>query len=105
MAPLIRIWSDYICPFCYVATERAAWLERRYGAEIEWLPFDLHPEYPPEGIAIAAPAARYGRDLRAGQARACDAAGLPHAARPRMPNSRAARNVGGLPRERGALPS
>ena len=32
--------------------ERAAWLERRFGAAIEWLPFDLHPEYPREGIPI-----------------------------------------------------
>ena len=30
--------------------ERAAWLERRFGASVEWLAFDLHPEYPPEGI-------------------------------------------------------
>jgi predicted DsbA family dithiol-disulfide isomerase len=22
----------------------------RFGATIEWLPFDLHPEYPPEGV-------------------------------------------------------
>jgi predicted DsbA family dithiol-disulfide isomerase len=22
----------------------------RFGAEINWLPFDLHPEYPPEGV-------------------------------------------------------
>jgi predicted DsbA family dithiol-disulfide isomerase len=33
-----------------VGTERAAWLERRFGAVIEIHPFDLHPEYPPEGI-------------------------------------------------------
>ncbi|MGH9268817.1 MAG: DsbA family oxidoreductase [Acidimicrobiales bacterium] len=33
-----------------MAIHRAAWLERRYGAEIDWQPFDLHPEYPPEGM-------------------------------------------------------
>ena len=22
----------------------------RFGATVEWLPFDLHPEYPPEGV-------------------------------------------------------
>jgi predicted DsbA family dithiol-disulfide isomerase len=99
--PLIRVWSDYIWPFCYVATERAAWFERRYGAEIEWLPFDLHPEYPPGGIEFEELEARYNRDLRAGQAQMFDAVALPHASRTRVPNSRAALNVGELARERG----
>ncbi len=46
----VTIWSDVVCPFCNVARERAGWLSER-GLRIEWLPFDLHPEYPPEGIA------------------------------------------------------
>src|SRR3954468_12602242 len=25
-------------------------MQERFGAEIEWLPYDLHPEYPPEGV-------------------------------------------------------
>jgi predicted DsbA family dithiol-disulfide isomerase len=25
-------------------------MRERFGATIEWLPFDLHPEYPPEGV-------------------------------------------------------
>ena len=58
--PLIRIWSDYVCPFCYVALPRAAWLERRFGARIDWLPFDLHPEYPPEGVSRPDMDSRYG---------------------------------------------
>jgi predicted DsbA family dithiol-disulfide isomerase len=101
MPPLIRIWSDYVCPFCYVATERADWLEREYGAEIEWLPFDLHPEYPPEGIAIEDLEAMYGRELRSGQAQMFDEAGLPHTTRTKLPNTRAALNVAELARERG----
>ena len=36
------------------------WLERRFGARVTWLPFDLHPEYPPEGIPRAQLIARYG---------------------------------------------
>jgi predicted DsbA family dithiol-disulfide isomerase len=38
----------------------AEWLERRFGAEVIWLPFDLHPEYPAEGIQRAELHARYG---------------------------------------------
>ena len=33
---------------------------RRYGAELIWLPFDLHPEYPREGISRAALHDKYG---------------------------------------------
>jgi predicted DsbA family dithiol-disulfide isomerase len=25
-------------------------MHERFGASVEWLPFDLHPEYPPEGV-------------------------------------------------------
>jgi predicted DsbA family dithiol-disulfide isomerase len=46
----VTIWSDVVCPFCNVARERAHWLSER-DVRVEWLPFDLHPEYPPEGIA------------------------------------------------------
>ncbi len=33
---------------------------REFDAEILWLPFDLHPEYPPEGIPLAELHRRYG---------------------------------------------
>ena len=32
------------------------------GAAVNWLPFDLHPEYPPEGIPREQLLARYGGD-------------------------------------------
>jgi predicted DsbA family dithiol-disulfide isomerase len=40
------------------------WLERQFGARVTWLPFDLHPEYPPEGITRAELDARYGASSR-----------------------------------------
>jgi predicted DsbA family dithiol-disulfide isomerase len=38
----------------------AEWMKERFGATVEWLPFDLHPEYPPEGIPREQLIARYG---------------------------------------------
>jgi len=35
-------------------------MRNRFGAEITWLSYDLHPEYPPEGISRADLHARYG---------------------------------------------
>lgn len=84
--------------------ERAAWLERRFGAQIEWRPFDLHPEYPPEGIARAELQARYGSGFSERLNAMFDEAGLPHAERlDRVPNSRRALALGELARDRGRL--
>jgi predicted DsbA family dithiol-disulfide isomerase len=44
----------------------AEWMKERFGATVEWLPFDLHPEYPPEGIPRSQLVARYGPDRMAG---------------------------------------
>jgi predicted DsbA family dithiol-disulfide isomerase len=33
---------------------------REFDADVTWLPFDLHPEYPPEGIPLAELHRRYG---------------------------------------------
>src|SRR5262245_2806601 len=56
----VLVWSDYIWPFCRIGQRTAEWLERRYGAEVRWLPFDLHPEYPEEGLPRERLLARYG---------------------------------------------
>jgi predicted DsbA family dithiol-disulfide isomerase len=37
-------------------------MKQRFGAAVEWLPFDLHPEYPPDGIPREQLVARYGPD-------------------------------------------
>jgi predicted DsbA family dithiol-disulfide isomerase len=37
-------------------------LREEFEAEITWAPFDLHPEYPPEGIPREQLVARYGPD-------------------------------------------
>jgi predicted DsbA family dithiol-disulfide isomerase len=37
-------------------------MQRQFGAEIDWLPYELHPEYPPEGIERAVLRARFGDD-------------------------------------------
>jgi predicted DsbA family dithiol-disulfide isomerase len=39
-------------------------MEHQFGARVTWLPFDLHPEYPPEGIPRAQLDARYGEESR-----------------------------------------
>jgi predicted DsbA family dithiol-disulfide isomerase len=45
------LWRDYLCPWCYLARDRTRLIES-LGPEVVALPYDLHPEIPPEGRAI-----------------------------------------------------
>jgi predicted DsbA family dithiol-disulfide isomerase len=50
--PSIAVFSDVICPWCFLGKRR---LERALeqlgiGAAIRWLPFELNPRMPPEGM-------------------------------------------------------
>ncbi|HEX9358385.1 MAG TPA: DsbA family protein [Streptosporangiaceae bacterium] len=42
-------WFDFICPFCYLGQQRNQILSR-HGLEIVHLPFQIHPDIPPEGV-------------------------------------------------------
>ena len=46
----VVVYSDYICPFCYIGFHRIEKLKERYHLDVEWKPFELHPEIPKEGI-------------------------------------------------------
>ncbi len=45
-------YSDYICPFCYIGYHRIEQLKKEYNLDIEWRPFEIHPETPKEGALI-----------------------------------------------------
>jgi predicted DsbA family dithiol-disulfide isomerase len=78
-----------------VARERAAWLVRQFGARVEWLPYDLHPEYPQEGIPRAQLLARYGDSFTRVVRESAEGSGLPYNPNPdRVPNSRRALELG-----------
>jgi predicted DsbA family dithiol-disulfide isomerase len=49
----ITVFSDYICPFCYIGIETL----RAVQAEVppftlEWKGFQIHPEYPATGLPM-----------------------------------------------------
>ncbi len=47
-------------------------MKERFAASVEWLPFDLHPEYPPEGVPRNAERSEHTRTLFAGHGLAYD---------------------------------
>jgi predicted DsbA family dithiol-disulfide isomerase len=69
---------------------------------VQWLPFDLHPEYPPEGIPRSELERRYPEDSRARTQGMIEAAGIAYNPPPDVvPNSRKALEVTELARDRG----
>ncbi len=52
----IKLFSDIICPFCYIAEETIIpYLKARYGVDFLYLGMELHPQTPPGGVHIDDP--------------------------------------------------
>ena len=52
MSIKVKIFSDYIWPFCYVGKGIVEELEKEYDLEVEWLGLEIHPETPMEGVNL-----------------------------------------------------
>jgi predicted DsbA family dithiol-disulfide isomerase len=59
MAFKLLMFSDFICPFCYIGFETVRKLQPEFGFELEWKGFQIHPEWPAEGV----PASEYRRGM------------------------------------------
>lgn len=62
----VDIWSDVMCPWCVIGYRQLAQaltdLAGEIEAEVRWRPFELNPDMPPEGEAMASHMLRkYGR--------------------------------------------
>ena len=80
------------------------WLRRQLGAQVEWFPYHLHPEYPPEGIARSVLVERYGDHFAAAVRTMAEDAGLPFNPHPeRVPNTRTALELTEWARAPGAV--
>jgi predicted DsbA family dithiol-disulfide isomerase len=78
----------------------AEWLRSGHGAETTWLPFDLHPEYPDDGLPRERLLARYGEEGIARTRALFEANGLDYNPHPHVvPNTRAALRLSELARD------
>ena len=48
----VTVFSDYICPFCYVGSRRLLSLADEFDLDIEWANIEIHPDNPPEGRPV-----------------------------------------------------
>ncbi|NKN37696.1 DsbA family protein [Agrobacterium sp. a22-2] len=50
----IDLVSDVVCPWCYLGKARldlaVAEIQDEIGVDINWRPYQLNPDYPPEGV-------------------------------------------------------
>ena len=78
-------------------------MRRQFDAEVTWLPFDLHPEYPPGGIPVAELHRRYGIEAgpRDPMRERFAAAGLEYNRPDIVPNTRLALRMPEFAREQG----
>ena len=49
----VTVFSDYICPFCYVGHHRLMRLRDTYDLRINWCFVEIHPETSAEGEPVA----------------------------------------------------
>jgi len=50
MSLKITMFSDFICPFCYIGFEVFRKLKPEFDLELDWRGFQIHPEWPAEGM-------------------------------------------------------
>ncbi len=50
----VTVFSDYICPFCYIGSVRLARLREEYELSVDWVGLEIHPDNPPEGRPVEA---------------------------------------------------
>ena len=48
----VIIYSDYICPFCYIGFHRIGKLKEQFDLDVKWQPFEIHPEIPKDGVLL-----------------------------------------------------
>ncbi len=48
----VTVFSDYICPFCYIGSVRLMRLEDEYDLKVNWCLVEIHPETPAQGRPV-----------------------------------------------------
>ena len=99
----IIAYSDYICPFCYIGYHRIEQLKKEYNIDVEWKPFEIHPETPKEGaLAEDLPFPKgYLEMAFANVKRLADEDGLTLTFSEKLPNSRLALYISEFARKKG----
>jgi predicted DsbA family dithiol-disulfide isomerase len=94
---VLEVFSDYVCPWCYLSTPRIERLKKEHGVQVKLVHFPLHPETPAEGKSLEQLFAGRGYDIPKMQAQMrarMQAEGLQYGDRKMTYNSRLAQELG-----------
>lgn len=50
----VSVFSDYICPFCYIGSRRLLRLRQDFDLKVNWCGLEIHPQTPASGMPIEA---------------------------------------------------
>lgn len=92
----LEVFTDFVCPWCYLATPRIEKLRKNHNVEVQWNYFPLHPDTPANGLSLKELFAGRNFDLEAAHARLktmMDAEGLVFNERGYTYNSRLAQEL------------
>ncbi len=99
----VTVWSDYVCPWCYVGSSELATLERDFEFKVDWRPFLLRPDAPEEGQALPEHIKQYLRNPQNPLFLRAQALGLTLVQRDIIPNTRRAHECTEYARASGKL--
>jgi predicted DsbA family dithiol-disulfide isomerase len=99
----LTVWSDYVCPWCYIGTSELASLKGEFPLSIDWRPFLLRPDAPDTGWDL--PEALKERIKQAGNPlkERAKALGITLVERDHIPSSRRAHECTEFARAHGKL--
>ncbi len=100
---VVRVWSDFVCPWCYVGLTEVEKLRKEYDVQVDWRPFFLRPETPPEGLPLPDYVREKMKDPNNPLKRRAAAAGLTMVERDVIPSTRRAHQAAEYAREQGKL--
>jgi predicted DsbA family dithiol-disulfide isomerase len=92
----LEVFTDFVCPWCYLGTSRLERLRDEIDFEVEWVYFPLHPETPASGLTLEALFAGRNMDIETMLRRLYglfEAEGLPYGKRTHTFNSRLAQEL------------
>jgi predicted DsbA family dithiol-disulfide isomerase len=99
----IVVFSDYICPFCYIGFYRVEQLKENFDLEVEWRPFEIHPETPKNGTDLSNLPfpTEYLEMMKANIKKLADDVGVTFKLTDKLPNSRMALYLSEFARKKG----
>lgn len=48
----VTVFSDYICPFCYIGSVRLERLREQFDLKVNWASLEIHPDNPEKGRPV-----------------------------------------------------